>query len=341
MKPELSILIVSYNSRTDLIRCLPTIRAQTFSDYEIIVVDNHGHDGVADLLRSEFPDIRLVSNPHNTGYAGGNNVGLTHVQGRWVLLLNPDTELRPRALMILVETVRANQNAFVTPKLLNPDGISVNACGNQMHYTGITTCRGLNDPADTYHGLQTVPLLSGAAFIAPADAIRQLNGFDESYFMYFEDTDLSMRARLLGYRLLCQADAEIIHHYRLGMNPQKFYHLERNRLLTFMKVLSKTTLRQLLPALVLTELATWAYALRGWPYLRARFRGYRYLWQHRKAICQTQQAIQQTRRLTDRDLLAGSQVALPIAQVTSGGIGKIISDLSAKIYTWLRPYSLR
>jgi len=341
MMPELSILIVSYNSRTDLTRCLPTIRAQTFADYEIIVVDNHGRDGVAELLKIEFPDVRLVHNPHNTGYAGGNNVGLQYVRGRWVLLLNPDTELKPGSLMILMETVRTNPDAFVTPKLLNPDGISINACGNQMHYTGITTCRGLNEPADNYHGLHTVALLSGAAFIAPTDAIRRLRGFDESYFMYFEDTDLSLRARLLGYRLLCQADAEIVHHYRLGMNPQKFYHLERNRLLTFMKVLSRPTLRHLIPALMLTELATWAYALRGWAYLKARVRGYRYLWQHRKEIQQAQEVIQQTRQLTDHELLAGSQVALPIAQVASGGIGKLISTFSAKVYTWLRPGTLR
>ena len=341
MTPELSILIVSYNSRIDLARCLPTIQAQEYQSYEILIVDNHGRDGVAEFISTYYPTIKLIPNPTNTGYAGGNNLGLEHIQTRWVLLLNPDTELRPGCLTTLMQTAHTHKDGFITPKLLNPDGLTINTCGNQMHYTGITTCRGLNEPANTYKGLQSISLLSGAAFIAPTEAMRRLNGFDEQYFMYFEDTDLSLRARLLGYPIFCQADAEIIHHYTLNMNPGKFYYLERNRLLTLVKVLSKKTFLSLLPALFLTELATWAYALRGPTYLKARLRGYRWLWVHRQKIRQDRNLIQLSRQVDDRLLLESSQTTLPVAQVATGIVGKAIGSVADWLFNALRPKLLR
>lgn len=341
MKPELSILIVSYKSRTDLARCLPTIYAQDYTHFEIVVVDNHGNDGVAGFIHNYYPDIRFIRNSANTGYAGGNNLGLQHVNTPYLLLLNPDTELRPGCLRLLMNTTQAHPNALITPKLLNPDGLTINTCGNQMHYTGITTCRGLNEPSEAYRGLQPVTLLSGAAFVAPTDVLRQLRGFDEGYFMYFEDTDLSLRARLLGYRLFCQADAEIVHHYTLNMNAEKFYYLERNRLLTLGKVLSKKTLLSLIPALLVTEAATWAYALRGWSYLRARLRGYADLWQQRHATRQARQQVQATRQINDRMLLEATQTTLPLTQVAGGTAGKAIGRVTEWIFRMLRPSVLR
>jgi GT2 family glycosyltransferase len=340
MTPALSIILVSYNSRADLACCLPTIFSQTYSDYELIVVDNHGRDGVAEFVQARYPAIRLVKNPVNSGYAGGNNVGIKQALGQWTLLLNPDTELRPTALAQLMNTARAHNDAFVTSKLLNPDGITINACGNQMHYTGITTCRGLNEPATSYQGLQPIPLLSGAAFVAPTAALRQLSGFDESYFMYFEDTDLSLRARLAGYTLLCDTNAEIIHHYRLGMTAHKFYYLERNRWVTFLKIFSRKTLLTLAPALFFTELVTGVFALRNWSFVRSRFRVYAFLWQQRQHIRAARKPVQTTRQRSDRELLKDSSDTLPVGQLASSGLVATMNRLLTKVYQLLRPAGL-
>ena len=341
MPPTLSIVLVSYNSLTDLRRCLPSIQQQEVdATYELIVVDNHGGDGVAQLLRQQFPTVTYLRNPVNNGYAGGNNLGLHHCRGRWVLFLNPDTELHPGALQQLMHTARTYPQAFINPKLLNPDQTTINACGNQMQYTGITTCRGLNEPDSAYTGLVPVPLLSGAALLVPTDRMRELGGFDEIYFMYFEDADLSLRARLRGHTLLCNQDAVITHFYRLGMNPTKFYYLERNRLLTLHKALSQRTWKQLLPALLLTELLTWTFALRGPAYLKSRIRGYRWLWTNRQAIRQQRQAVQQNRQLTDAQLLAGSTVTLPFEQLVPGSLGKLLGAVMSPLYRLLKPRQL-
>jgi GT2 family glycosyltransferase len=335
--PELSIVLVSYNSLSDLQRCLPTIAAQkTGFSYETIVVDNHGKDGVRDWIQEAYPQIRYSQNPVNSGYAGGNNLGLKQAFGRWTLFLNPDTELLPDCLEQLRKTAHEFPNAFITPKLLNADG-TINACGNVMHYTGITTCRALNEPSAAYTGLEAVPLLSGAAFLAPTVAARRLGGFDETYFMYFEDTDLSLRARLAGFSLLCDARASIVHHYKLGMNPVKFYHLERNRLLTFFKIFSRKTLLQLLPALLITEGMTWAYSLRGWAYFRARFRTYFWLWENRSTWLKNRRAIQQNRRITDEIILKDCRSSLPFEQLAGPAPGRFLNAVTQPLFRLLRP----
>ncbi|GAB4001937.1 glycosyltransferase family 2 protein [Spirosoma daeguense] len=333
----LSIIIVSYNSLTDLTRCLPTLFSQQFTDpFEVIVVDNHGNDGVASTLPYAYPQIQFIRNPANTGYAGGNNLGLKFAKGKWILFLNPDTELWAGSLGQLLRTAKANPTALITPKLLNPDG-TINACGNQMHYTGITTCRGLNQPADKYQQIESIPLLSGAALVTPKAILDQIGGFDETYFMYFEDTELSLRARLAGYPLLCDAQAVITHYYKLGFSPAKFYYLERNRLLTFLTTFRRATLLKLLPALLLTELLMWVFALRGLAYLKQRFRTYAYLYRNRKAIRLRHQTVQSFRQVTDATLVEGSLLTLPFEQLAGGTLGRLLDALMRPFYKLLRP----
>ncbi|GAB2549153.1 glycosyltransferase family 2 protein [Spirosoma aerophilum] len=340
LPPELSIILVSYNSLTDLQRCLPTIYSQSaVLSFDVIIVDNHGKDGVAEWLAQAHPSILFIKNPANSGYAGGNNLGLTQAKGQWVLFLNPDTKLAPDFLARLMTTARQHPQALITPKLLNPDG-TINACGNEMHYTGLTTCRGLNQPSSAFTQLQSVPLLSGAALLAPRAVLQTIGSFDETYFMYFEDTQLSMRAKLAGFELLCEPAAVLTHYYKLGMSPTKFYYLERNRLLTIWEVLSRKTGIQLLPALLLTELFMWAFALRGWRYLRVRFQTYAYLWRHRARIRQRHQTIQTTRAITDAQLMTGSLVSLPFDQLIGGPLGRICDAIIRPVYSLLRPRSL-
>lgn len=341
MTPQLSIVIVSYHSQAHLARCLPSIARQGVEGIEIIVVDNAPGDGTATWLARQHADVHVIANPTNTGYAGGNNVGIHNASGEHVLILNPDTELHDGALLKLLEAVTAHPDALVTPKLLNADG-TVNACGNQMHYTGITTCRGLGEPAEAYSGTHAVPLVSGAAFIARRTLLLELGGFDTSFFMYHEDTDLSLRARSLGYHVLCAADAEISHHYVLHMSPGKFFYLERNRLLTLLKNLAPGTLRRLVLPIMLTEMATWAFALsRGPAYLAARARGYLWLW-HERPVWRAERARARAhRRVTDTGLLAAAATELPFDQLAHPTVARFLSATTDPVYRWLRPRTLQ
>lgn len=337
--PDLCVILVSYRSKRDLERCLPTLVHQPLR-LEILVVDNHGGDGVREWLESTYPKITLISAGRNLGYAGGCNLGLRHAAAPWVLFLNPDTEWPAEALSRFLAAARTHPDALWTPKLLHPDG-AINACGNEMHFTGITTCRALGEPASAKPGIKSVPLLSGAAILGRRDVLRDLGGFDESYFMYFEDTDLSLRARLSGYRLLCHGDIMVTHHYRLAMNPAKLYYLERNRLRTLAKVLTGASLIRLLPALAVTELAAWAYALRGPAYVWARMRAYAWIMSHLRAVREVRRMVQAERQTTDADLWKGSLDRLPFHQVSSSWIQHWLERLTVWLYRRLRPAVFR
>lgn len=328
---SLSIIVVAYRSRADLERCLPTLYREGCEALEVIVVDNAPDDGTAAWLRRTYPQVKVLANTSNGGYAGGNNLGLEAATGEFVLILNPDTELHPGALDTLAETARRHPDALITAKLLLPDG-TLNACGLQMHYTGVTSCRGFGGSAAAHAGVHPVPLLSGAAFIARREVLTELGGFAD-YFMYLEDAELSLRAKLRGYRILCAGDAHVTHHYAPKMSPQKLYYLERNRLLTLLRVYEAKTLRQLAFALLLTELLTWAFALlKGPHYLWARARAYGWLWRKRASWRAERRVLQRERTVTDAHLLADSLAELPFEQLAKPALARFLDSATRPLY---------
>jgi GT2 family glycosyltransferase len=342
--PLLSVVLVSFGSRDDLERLLPTLYREAVNGLEVIVVDNRPGDGTTPWLETHYPDVRILAAKGNLGYAGGNNLGIAAAEGSFVLILNPDTELHEGALEHLLYAARSNPDALITAALLQPDG-SLNACGLQFHYTGVTSCRHLGQEASAHKALHAVPLLSGAAFIAPKKILTSLGGFSEPYFMYFEDVDLSLRAKLSGYRLLCAGDAHVTHHYGLSMSANKFYLLERNRLLTLFRLYQTRTFWRLAPGLLLTEGLIWAFALfRGPTYVWARVRGYLWLWRQRFYWQAERRIIQQGRTVNDDQLLASASSELPIDQlVRNAPLARFLSRLTKGIYTstFLSPRELR
>ncbi len=339
---RLSVLLVSYHSQQDLARCLPPLLEQAPSDTEIIVIDNAPGDGTTDWLSATYPSVNVISNGENTGYAGGNNLGLAQARGERILILNPDTILGADALPTLLEAAAQHPNAILTPKLLQPDG-TVNACGLQMHYTGLATCRGLGSEPSRYEGTHSVLLASGAALLARRELLLELGGFDEDFFMYLEDVDLSLRAQLQGYDIYCVADAVVYHHYTLGMNPSKFFYLERNRLLILFKIYGKATLGAMTPALLLTEAAIWAFALLKGPlYVKARLHALFSVLKSREIQGEKRAKIQGKRQLSDNVLLNRSLPELPFEQLLRESLlASLLQRITNPIYQLIRPFRQR
>ncbi|MDQ5826022.1 MAG: glycosyltransferase family 2 protein, partial [Chloroflexota bacterium] len=126
MGPDLSIVILSWNVRELLATCLrslPAAAGDWWEHTEVLVVDNASADGSTEMVRRDFPGARLVALPRNLGFSGGNNAGIRAAQGKYVLLLNPDTVARPGSITTLAEYMEAHETSgIVGPRLLNPDG---------------------------------------------------------------------------------------------------------------------------------------------------------------------------------------------------------------------------
>ncbi len=300
-----SVIVVVYNSRAYLAACLASILRELAPQDELIVVDNGSTDGSADMVRAQFPQVRLLPGA-NSGYAGGNNRGAAVARGAYLVFFNPDTQLQPGALAALLAPLQqAGEVALTTACIVYMDRPAiVNACGNTMHYSGLTYCRGAGQPRSAYRASCAVDAVSGAAFAIRREVFEELGGFDERFFMYVEDTDLSWRARLAGYRCLYVAEAVVAHDYRRTYTPTKAFYLDRNRHLMLLKNLGRATYLRMLPGLVLAELVTWGFLLANGPrFWGVKPRVYHWLWRNRRAIREARRQVQARRRRTDAEVI--------------------------------------
>jgi GT2 family glycosyltransferase len=329
---QLSIILVSYNSRADLAESLPSLLSQAGEDVDLLVVDNHSTDDTVPWLKQAYPTVRMLCLSENQGYGQAANAGIRASVSEWVMVANADTRFQPGALSRLLDAARRYPTALLTPKLVLSDG-RINALGNVMHVGGITSCGHYGDDADRFQGIIPVPLLSGAVILARRDTWLTLKGFDPAIFLYMEDAELSLRARLLGFDLYAVADAVVVHDYHLRLTPQKFQWLEQHRRWTLLKLYSARTLWRLWPALFLTELLTWGFAITKGPgYLKARFNADRWFIRRLPQLWRARWSFQRQKRLNDEAVLMWLTQELPWGQLTTSrfaiGLGGLLCRLT-------------
>ncbi|MCI0358016.1 MAG: glycosyltransferase family 2 protein [Planctomycetaceae bacterium] len=318
--PLVSIVVVNTNELHHLRRCLPALDRQRYPQIEIIVVDNASTDGSVAWIEEHFPHVRIVRNERNLGYAGANNVGFEQARGELIAVLNPDTEVDPDWLAEIAQALESNPRAgLATPKIVQMDRPErINACGNDVTFTGLTFCRGLDQPAQAYDVADAVAAVSGAAFVIRKQVLDEIGPFDESFFVYFEDTDLSLRAILAGYECLFVPRAIVRHKYLFKLSPRKCFFQERNRYVALLRLFRRPTLVALLPALLLSELIVWGYLLmRGPRVMWAKFTSYFAVLAAAGQIVRQRRRVQALRRVSDREILAHFGSRLTLAQTAS------------------------
>jgi N-acetylglucosaminyl-diphospho-decaprenol L-rhamnosyltransferase len=225
---ELTIIVVTWNTRELTLRCLETLFENT-PDLRMraIVADNNSGDGSADVIAERFPQVHLVRNPDDFGFARANNEAIKLVDSEWLLLLNPDTEVHPNAINNLLAFSKQHPEAGVTGgRTVFPDGsLNKGSCWNKMTpWSLFCSFAGLSVlfPRTTLFNpeaiggfkrdsVRRVDVVQGSFFMIPTALWRRLGGFDPRYFMYGEEADLCLRAAALGYRPMITPDAEIMH----------------------------------------------------------------------------------------------------------------------------------
>lgn len=228
---DLSIIIVNWNVKTLLGNCLRSLQdaCQTAGmlTSEIIVVDSASTDGSPDMVRQEFSQVRLIASDENLGYAGGNNAGVAAAQGRYLLLLNPDTVVKPDALTQMVTYMDAHPDAgTLGPQLLWPDG-SGQSSRRRFPTLGSlfweSTLLGQWFPQNRYlqryhladrppAGPQVVDWVVGAAILIRRTAWLEVGPLEEDFFMYFEETDWCRRSAEAGWEVHYLPAAQVIHY---------------------------------------------------------------------------------------------------------------------------------
>lgn len=338
-----SVVIVSYNAKQKLLVCLDSLSRSLPADCDLIVVDNASTEGNADAIAEGFPDARLIRSQTNLGFAGGCNLGARHASGRYLVFLNPDTLVEAGWIDALLAPFADDRRVGLTTAriLLLKDPERLNTCGNNIHLTGLTLCRGMGRGRDSYPRRETVAAISGAAFAISAELFEQLDGFDEDFFLYLEDTDLSWRARLAGRETVYVPDAVVLHDYELRITAKKTYWQERNRLLMLLKSLRWATLLLILPALVLAELITWGFVLlRDRPNAGNKLRAYGWIAANWRRIMARRRATQTLRKVGDRTLIRMTGFRIEFEQAATGLVALAAHVVLTPIFFILRGFVL-
>jgi GT2 family glycosyltransferase len=306
--------------------CVASVLSSIPEDCELIVVDNASSEGNADAIATNFPAATLIRADRNLGFAGGCNLGSRRARGEYLVFLNPDTVVEGEWLKSLLAPFEGDETiGLVTSRILllsHPDRI--NTCGCDIHITGLTLCRGMGQPRDSYPRLGEVGAVSGAAFAIRHDRFDQIGGFDEDMFLYFEDIDLSWRARLAGWTILYAPDSVVLHDYTLKITPLKIYWQERNRYLMLLKSFRWRTLVALLPAYLLAEVIAWSFVLlKDRIHIRNKLRAYRWVIENWREIMRKRKRTQLLRSVRDREMLKKMSFRIDFDQASAGWAGPL------------------
>jgi GT2 family glycosyltransferase len=228
----LSVIIVSWNTRQYLLPCLKSIfQAGEEGGWEVIVVDNGSKDGSGKEAKRLFPKIHLIANEKNLGFAKATNQGIKHASGKWILLLNPDTEVREGAIEMLIAFMDSHPDAGIAgAQLLNGDGSKQNSIANFPSLATELLNKSLlrrffpeafPGKERVYSGPREVDSVIGACLIARREAIERAGILDEDYFLFFEETDWCYRMKKTGWRVFHVPQAEVVHFQGRGAETRK------------------------------------------------------------------------------------------------------------------------
>ena len=302
---KVSVILVNYNSMPHIDVCIQSILRQSYENYEIIFVDNNSSDGSMEYARRKYPQLIFVANDNNLGYAGGINSGLAHAKGEYISPLNVDTEVSTDLLEIMTDFLYKHPDSgAVMPKiLLYYDRQRVNTLGSDIHITGLSFCRGLNEIDDNSTRTFRVSGVSGCSYLIRREILERLGGIPEESSMGNDDVIISWLVNLMGWEIYCIPEAVVYHKYKLKMNPEKLFQLEKGRQTLLLYSLKPLTVVACFPIFAITEILILGYCLlKGRRYTAAKFRVVRELYRDRKYIKERRVQVQKLRRISDFEL---------------------------------------
>jgi len=299
--PEVTVVVLAYGAEPELEPCVRSALASTGVRITLVLVDN-GCSNPRLAECSQDPRVLLLRPETNLGYAAGCNVGAAATSDPTLVFLNSDCNVAEGAIAALAAGLDAPGVGLVTASVRlahTPDRL--NSAGNPVHFLGFSWAGRCGEPALSPELPADVASVSGACFGVRRELWHRLGGFEDAYFAYHEDVDLSLRCWLSGRAVRYVPQALAYHHYAFSRHAAKMYLLERNRLVTWLTVLEPRTLLLLAPGLLLAEVATALLAARqGW--LRHKVRAWWWILSRVPWLRARRRQVARSRRCRDRVL---------------------------------------
>ena len=244
MESKVTIIILNWNGKEDTIECLESLKHITYLNYEILLVDNGSTDGSVECFRERYPEMEIIENGENLGFAEGNNVGIRKAMDEgvdYVLLLNNDTVVDPEFLGELVTVAEGDEKiGIVGPKIYY---YKYNGRKDVIWFAGGKVLRRIGQPfhdglheidKGQYDKMKNVGFITGCALLIKKEVIDKIGLLDIDYFAYFEDLDYNIKASKTGYSIVYSPKAKVWHKGSSTsgfMSPTYMYFHTRNRIL--------------------------------------------------------------------------------------------------------------
>lgn len=244
---KVAVVILNWNGKSFLEKFLPSV-TEFSKTHQIIVADNNSSDDSVSFLKQNYPNIKIINNPSNDGFAKGYNIALKQVSAEYYILLNSDVEVTENWINPIIELMDANPSiGACQPKILDYNHRNkfeyAGACGGFIDKYGYPFCRGrvfnvLENDNHQYDNEMEVFWATGACMFVRSEAFWKVGGFDEDYFAHMEEIDVCWRMKNIGYKIFVQPKS-VIYHVGGGtlnkLSPRKTYLNFRNNLITVTK----------------------------------------------------------------------------------------------------------
>lgn len=204
--PLVSIIIVSYNGLQYLKDCLRTISHVSYPELEVIVVDNNSSDSSVEFIKNQYPNFKIVQLDKNYGFARANNMGTQHALGKYFLFLNNDTLVTPNFVLELVQVMEGDPQIGICQSLLLKPNEEVDSSGDFIDSLGVSY-----SSKEKINSARNILSAKGASMLMKKEVFEKLDGFDEEFFVSFEDVDLGWRTWIINYRVVV-VPSSVVHH---------------------------------------------------------------------------------------------------------------------------------
>ena len=318
IKSSVSIVIPHWNNVDVLSECLESISNTDFENFETIVVDNASTDNSVASVRSNYPNVKLIENDKNYGYAGGCNIGAEAASGDFLIFLNNDTVQEKDWISNLIKTINSDDKiAAVQPKILNYYDRNVfdyaGGSGGHMDIYCFPFARGRifsfqeNDEGQ-YNNKEKCFWSSGTCFMVRRELFQKSGGFDESFFAHMEEIDLCWRLYAMGFEVWVEPDSVVYHKNALTLpmySHKKYYLNHRNSLLMLLGNYSIKNIFLIgIPRLILEKIAClYSILMLDWRHFTAILRSLFWIIFHPNVIMKKRKSFSKIRTTTDKKIM--------------------------------------
>ena len=333
--PLVSVIVLNYNAGELLLNCVDSLKKSTYTNLEILVVDNISSDNSQKKCKEKFPEIKLIQNNENLGYCGGNNVGIKEAKGKFIVILNPDTIVEPNCISELVSAYNKFGEGLYQPKILSlTEENIIQSTGNMLHVFGFGFARDKgNKVMDKIEETEKIGYASGTCLFTSREVIDKVGLLDEFLFLYHDDLDLGWRAAQIGINSYYVPKSKIFHveSYSLKWSSKKFYWLERNRKYCLLTHYSKETYKKMKFSLMLVDLFVWAfYFSKG--FLGAKIKAELEIKKNKEIIEKKFQELENRKKISDEKLIQNfpDEIFVPI-NVSQESMNKTFNSILTKL----------